>query len=242
MNKSFLLLWLLLVVITGRSQDATAPALPSRMQASTPSYGLPKVKGLIDLEQRKYGQSFAKSTLPTGAYDSLSLQEKFTYAMIHPERYAQNCSLIPPQLFEPDKIFGTLITTLYEHTLSNRQVSFLKDNRNAVMTWITSSVEESKKMGVNYKNAITIIDGWELIPFMIKYYKTAKNDTDVLTTLMLLMKQGAFDAFTTASFYEQLYGKNSSYRSYVSYSPATEQLLLKMAMDYYKKKSAAIPL
>ncbi|MBO9592493.1 MAG: hypothetical protein J7599_06240 [Niabella sp.] len=233
----FLLVALLTTATASWCQQAMDPPLPSRMQTSTPSYGLSKIKGLIDLEQRKYGKSFAKSTLPTGTYDSLTLQEKFTYTMIHPERYAQNCSLIPSQRFEPDKIFGTLVTTLYEHTLSNRQVSFLKDNRDSVMTWITNSVNESKKMGVNYKNAITIIDGWEAIPFMINYYKAAKNDTDVLTTLMLLMKQGAFEAFLHTACYEQLY---SNYQSAIAYSPATEQFLLKTAMDYYKKKSAAV--
>ncbi len=238
MNRAilFMLTVLLTTADAGRCQQTAAPAVSFRVQASTPSYGLSKIKALIDLEQRKTGRPFAQSPLSMGAFGSLSLQEKFTYAMIHPERYAQNCSLIPRRLFEPDKVFSNLITTFYEYSLSDRQVRFLKDNRDSVMTWVIRSVDESKKMGVNYKNAITIIDGWEMIPFMIRYYKTA-NDMDILTTLVLLMKQGSFDDFLHTTYYEQLYGKSSNYQSAIHYSPAAEQFLLKTAMDYYKKRS-----
>jgi len=239
MKHSMLLILtaLLMAATAGWSQQTTNRELPFRMQASVPPYGLSKVKVLISLEQRKYGKSYPNRPLPPGAYDSLLPQEKFTYAMIHPESFAQNCSLLPPQLFEKNKIFSTLATSFYENKLSNRQVRFLKDNRDSVMEWIIQSVDKSKKMGVNYKNAVTIINGWEMIPYLIHHYK-AVNDMDILTTLMLLMKLGVSDDFLPTTYYEQLYGKNSNYRSAINYSAAAEQFLLKTAMGYYKKRAS----
>lgn len=239
MNKSFLLLWLLFATTAARSQDTTPAELLFKKQLAEPSYGLAKIKVLIDVEQRKFKRPYQPVPLPSAIYDSLSPQEKFTYAMIHPESYRQNCSIYPANaLSGKGRLFGRLAGGFDENSISIRQRTFLHENKTLVMQLIREQVDQGNAMGTNYKEAIVEIDGWELIPFLVRYYAAAKNDRELLTSLMLLMKHGAFDPFTTASCYEQLYGKNSNYRSSIDYSAVNEQFLLKTAMAYYQKRSA----
>ncbi|MBZ4188846.1 hypothetical protein [Niabella beijingensis] len=237
MNRSILLLTLLLTTFAaGWGQHTTAS--PFKRELSEPSYGLSKIKGLITREQQKQAPSFGNRPLPSGVYDSLSLPEKFTYAMIYPETYLQNCSAYPGQLFKNGKLFGRLSAGFNENTMSSRQRAFLRENRELVMKLIRQHVDESHIMGLNYKEAIVEIKGWEMIPYLIGYYNKDKNDRDLLTTLMSLMKSGAYDAFVNTTYYDQLYGKNSRYLSAIDYTDSIGQFLLKTAAAYYKKEKA----
>src|SRR5689334_4808610 len=56
-----------------------------------PPYGLDRVKALIAKMESKSTDNFVATRLDAKVYDSLSFNEKFTYHMIHPESYSQNC-------------------------------------------------------------------------------------------------------------------------------------------------------
>jgi len=210
-----------------------------RAQPSIPPYGLSKIKALISKikpQSDEDNSDMGISRLPQKDYDALSLREKFTYTMIHPEMYAQNCAIFVPQTNEDQKIFGYLVSWMNEETWSDRQLQFLTKNRDSVMAIIKESVMRSKRMGVNYKDALVEVNAWEMIPFLVSYYKENKKDKDVLTTLMLLMKKGKYADFVKSQSYKNLYGVADNYESSMAFNKANEELTLQRAQAYYHSK------
>lgn len=209
-----------------------------RQRATTPPYGLDKVKGLIkDIQYKahEYGDS-GISALSATQFKSLSLREKFTYVMIHAEMYAQNCAIMMPLPEEHNKIFAHLLVWVDEEEWSDRQINFLRENRDSIMNFIKESTTRSGHMGVNYKAAIDIINGWEMIPFIIDYYHSKPKDKDALTLLLLLMKKGEYVDFIQSSSYKKLYDHDNSYEAFIQYNKANEDLILKRANGYYNEK------
>jgi len=211
-----------------------------RQRSTVPPYGLYKVRGLIKTIQFKaqeYGDA-GIAALTAAQFKSLSLREKFTYSMIHPEMYAQNCAIFMPQPDEQKKIFSHLMSWMDENQWSDRQIDFLRENRDSVMSIIKESTLRSGRMGVNYKDAVETINGWEMIPFIIDYYKSNPKDKDALTLLLLLMKKGEYVEFIQSSSYRQLYGSDYNYESYIRFNTANQDLVINRAMAYYGEKSS----
>src|SRR5690606_13176846 len=103
------------------------------------------------------------------------------------------------------RIFSQLETGFNEASWSQRQADFLIENRDSVMKLIEESVVRSKRMGINYKEAILEMNAWQMIPFIIRYIKSTAQDNDALTLLMLLMKRGEYDEFLKSTSYQKLY-------------------------------------
>ncbi|MBC9934724.1 hypothetical protein [Chitinophaga qingshengii] len=201
-----------------------------RRKLTVPPYGLAKVKALIDKIPYKEDDS---SPMENKDYLPLSLREKFTYHMIHAEISAQNCDVRPPIQDEDKKIFGQMADGMEESVWSDRQSKFLISNRDSVMALIKESVNRSKRMGANYKMAIVEINGREMIPFIIETYNKDQKDRDLLTLLMLLMKNNEYNPFMVSQSYRKLYGDNADYQSYIDYNKGNEDLIIKRATDYY---------
>jgi hypothetical protein len=203
-----------------------------RLKITSPPYGLAKIKVLIN--QLKLDENDMQALSQKG-YQGLSLREKFTYTMINPEAFAQNCDIMPEIKNEQNKIFAHLPVAFSEENYlwSDRQIKFLKANRDSVMALIRESTGRSKRLGANYKEAIVAVNGKEIIPFLIDTYYINKKDLDVLTVLLLLMKQNEYKTFLESTGYKKLYGENSDYNSFILYSQANEELIIKRAKDFY---------
>lgn len=202
-----------------------------RVKSTTPPYGLPKVKKLVTAITSGDDEQM---TMNTRDYSALSLREKFTYHMIHAEDYSQNCDAMPPIQDEQKKIFGHLPDAFDEYSWSERQRNFLSSNRDSVIALIRESAARSKRIGVNYKMAIVEINGREMIPFLIKTYKTDPKDHDLLTVLMLLMKNNEYQPFMASASYRKLYGEQADYQASLELNKANEELILKRAGDFYQ--------
>ncbi len=214
-------------------------AIEMRSKMTIPPYGLTKVKALIAKiipEEDNETTDASINAIPATDFSRLSLREKFTYTMIHAELYAQNCAIPEYQTQVDKKIFGTLLDGFNETSWSQRQTDFLNENRDSVMKLIQESVLRSKRMGVNYKHALVEINAWEMIPFIIDYAKKTPKDKDALTLLMLLMKRGEYQEFTTSTSFKKLYGDNSNYYAYLNYNKENEALIFKRALNYYKDR------
>ncbi|MBZ4188847.1 hypothetical protein [Niabella beijingensis] len=209
-----------------------------RQKISVPPYGLEKIKKMIPSIKDVPGDNSDEgvSALSPDAYQSLSLREKFTYTMIHPEMYAQNCSINMIHFHEHREIFGYLVSDGDEQTWSDRQLGFLRDNRDSVMALIKASATRSGRMGVNYKTAIVEMNGWEMIPYLTGFYTANKKDKDLLTVLMLLMKQGKFQPFLHSSSYKKLYGVDGNHENALDYNKANEELIISRARTYYAEQ------
>lgn len=206
-----------------------------RMKTTVPPYGLTKVKALIENITTTGDDNNA---LEAKDYLALSFREKFTYNMIQAESYSQNCDVMPPIQDEHKKIAGHLPDAFDEASWSSRQTDFLVSNRDSVMEIIKESANRSKRLGLNYKHAIVEINGVEMIPFLVEFYNRDHKDLDILTVLLLLMRNVKYPPFMSSVSYTKLYTDESNYYfSHLQYNKANEELIIKRAMDLYKSKN-----
>lgn len=201
-----------------------------RSKNTIPPFGLEKIKALVKTLSRDDEGVYPIKDID---YQKLSLREKFTYHMIYAENASQNCDAMPPIIDEDKKIFGQLPDAFEEASWSEKQEQFLIKNKDSVMALIKASVIRSKRVGLNYKQAIIVANGYQLIPFLVTTYKTDYKDHDLLTVLMLLLKKNKYKPFLEASSYIKLYGKKSNYLSYIAFNKANEELIISRAEAFY---------
>lgn len=202
-----------------------------------PPYSIEKIRILIGALKPVDNADGWTSTkaLSAKTYASLSLQEKFTYHMIHGETYSQNCDGIPPIPDEQKKLFGYLSDPFGEYEWADRQKKFFKDNKDSVVALMTESIKRSHHIGLNYKKVIVDINATEMIPLLISMYNEKKIDHDILTVLMLLMSKNKYPVFINSVSWQKLYGDpKSNRRGYLDFNTANEQLILQRAADFYK--------
>ncbi|NLR62268.1 hypothetical protein HGH93_29525 [Chitinophaga polysaccharea] len=204
-----------------------------RHKITRPPYGLEKVLTLV-----KNVASDENENLPIAQKDylALSLREKFTYHMIHAETYSQNCDAIPPDPDLQKKIFGQLPDAFDDFSWSERQGNFFQANRDSVIALMTESIGRTNRIGLNYKMAIVDINAREMIPLLINVYNRDHKDHDILTVLMLLMKNNEYGPFMTSPSFKKLYASTnyeSSYRAALTLNTANEELIIQRAKSFY---------
>jgi hypothetical protein len=202
-----------------------------RQHLSYPPYSLDKVNLVI--KKQVITDSEDNLVLKEKAYASLSLREKFTYNMLHGESFNQNCDAMPPIQDEQKKIFGYLPDAFDEFAWSDRQIAFFTGNKDSVLAWIKECTSKNNRVGINFKQAIIQMNASEMIPYLIAAYNTTKKDHDILTMLMLLMKEAKYAPFVSSASYKKLYGDESNYQDFISYNKANEELIIKRATDFY---------
>jgi len=247
MKKLCLLLLVLTAYHYSRAQDDDSNKPSSeeseeyhsyRLEITEPPYGLDKVSALIAKIKRTEGDNGDDGTeaLDQKTYLSLSLREKFTYNMIHPESYSQNCDAMPAVQDEQKKIFGQLPDAFGEYSWSEHQSKFFLANKDSVMAWMRSIISKDNRVGLNFKQVMVDINAKEMIPFLINMYNAEKKDHDILTVLMLLMKDNEYDEFLVSLSYKKLYAdKESSYKAYLNFNTANEELIIKRATNFYNE-------
>ncbi len=206
----------------------------SRLVTSEPPYNLEKIKGLIKKVSHVEKDDGYTEELVNNIYFGLSLREKFTYHMVHPESYSQNCDGFPAVPDEEKKIFGELPEVYGEYGWSDRQLKFFTANRDSVLAYIKFYVTKEKHIALNYKQVIADVNGKELIPLLVSTYNIEKKDHDILTVLMLLMRDNEYPPFMVSLSFKKLYAdKESSYQSFLNFNSANEELIIKRATDFY---------
>jgi hypothetical protein len=213
------------------------PALFVDEDETVPPYGLDSVKAFI--KKIKYvedpeGGEMSSEVLDPKLYASLSFPEQFTYHMVHPESYSQNCDILPRQENEDQRIFGHLPDIFGEYDWSERQLNFFKNNRDTVERLMKPLIEKGNKIGGNFKEAVVEMNATDLIPYLIKFYNKEKKDHYILTILMLLMKNNQYPEFMSSSSYKKLYGvEEGEYAAYLVYNKANEDLIIQRATNFY---------
>lgn len=207
-----------------------------RLQISAPPYGLTKVRELCYSLKAMEDSPIdtTKITEEQKSYRQLSLREKFTYNMIHPEWYRQICSSMPIILYEDKKIFAQLPNPFAEHGWSEQQSKFFIYHRDSVVVFLRDCVAKGLRVGVNFKHVIVNVNAKELIPIVISTYKLQKKDHDILTVLMLLMRNSGYKPFVASSLYKSLYAdEHASYKSSVDWTFENEALIIKLSNNFY---------
>jgi len=246
MKKSFLLLLVLPAAYCCMAQDTSDTAKASqasqeyhnsRLKDSYPQFNLPKIEGLVAAIKKTPADGDDGEIIAPDqkTYLALSLRERFTYHMIHPESYSQNCDGgLPATADEEKKIFGELPDGFDEYSWSSRQRKFFLANRDSVIAFMKYCITADKTIGLNFKQVITDINAQELIPLIIDTYNLTKKDHDLLTVLLLLMRDNEYAPFLVSASYKKLYaGDDAGYKAFLNFNSENEALILKRAADFF---------
>ena len=244
MKKATLLL-LAIVASKAVAQDVKAsdvsPATKRyheyRQAATEPTYGLAKVKALLKATSATKGDEMDSKVLPSAAWNRLTTPERFTYCMLHGEVSSQNCDAMPWIVDEEHKVFAYPPSFHDgEESWSDRQRAFLSGHRSAVIGLLRSTIREKRRVGVNLKAAIVEIHANELIPDLVSAYDRDRKDNDLLSVLMLLMKDGKDKPFLASITYRKLYGPKASYQAFIVANDANQKLMVQRAMAFYHRR------
>jgi hypothetical protein len=206
-----------------------------RTTATEPSSGLAKIKAMV---ARLKADGDDNRRMPAKEFDALSFQQKFTYTMIHAEDMAQDCNEMPVIIDEDKKIFAYPAAAFDDQAAwSDQQRAFLHKNRTRVISMLRSTIKQKNRVGVNFKQAIVELDAYELIPDLVAVYNKTKKDQDIISVLMILMKDGKFGPFLASSTYTKLYGEGANYQAYDVANDANRKLMIGRAMAYYKQRT-----
>jgi hypothetical protein len=207
-------------------------------ELSTPHYGLDKVQAAINkvVHQDYKPQGFF--ALTNSQYASLTLDEKFTYNMIHAEWYSQMCDMMPLFLYRDSiawRIFPQLPRFFGEYSWSNRQRDFFKNNRDSVIRLIKETIIHDGTAGLNLLTVIVDLNAKELTPLLIDTYRRYHSNHYILTTLMILMKNNRYAEFFRSPQYAQLYDLTSSgaHTDYLPYTTKNIEFILQQATKFY---------
>jgi hypothetical protein len=206
---------------------------------TVPSAGLEKIKSLrtkfVYIEDGESGTD----SLDAKVYDSLTLREKFTYNVIHPESWAQNCDILPFQKEKASRIFGTLPNIYNEYDWSDHQMAFFKDNRDSVQAWMREQIEKDGRVGENFRELIVATNATGMIPVLAEAARKETNDHYSLTALILLMEKNQYGEYVNSSSYKKL-ADHSSYEHppYLVYNKANEDLIIQRATNFYNGLAA----
>jgi hypothetical protein len=233
-----------LSALQGDASRATAKSRAyheQRLAFTEPVYGLKKIRALVDALDKARDTDLDTSTnaLPSKKYNSLTLQEKFTYCMIHGEVHSQNCDPMPAELFEERKIFGEpLGTSNNDESWSDRQLGFLLSHRRAVIGLLRDTIRSQHEVGLNLKQTIIELDAYEMIPDIVAVFQKSRvKDLDILSVACVLMRDGKFRPFLKSQTYRKMYGdKDANYQSGINDNPQNEELTISRAMAYYKSR------
>lgn len=204
-----------------------------RITATAPPYGLAKVRNLI---KRTKEDEDGNVVISSKAFNALSTKEKFTYCMIHGEVFSQNCNGMPGVLDEEKKIFSHPASSFSEEDWSKRQEAWVKSHRRDVIALLRATIRARHRVGVNLKKAILDLDAYDLIPDLVAAYRPSNKDQDILSTLCVLMKDGSYPPFLKSATYRKLYGKDSSYQSFIMANAANQKLTIDRAMAFYRSR------
>lgn len=205
-----------------------------RCESTDPAVPTARVKSLI--KHIKPDQDDNRA-LADKVYNSLTVDEKFAYAMLHGEDFSQNCNEMSVLADEQKKIFAYPPGAFGDEAVwSERQRKFLKDNRSQVISLLRSTMKKKHRAGVNLKQAIVELNAVELIPDLVSLYKSQRKDHDILTVLMLLMKEGRFKPFMESASYKKLYGDDSNYQAYLVANTANQDLVMERALAFHKNR------
>ena len=208
-----------------------------RFETTEPPFGLSKVKALIKgIKPVKGDEDSMGDVRATAAWGRMTTEERFTYCMLHGEDPSQNCSAMPWIVDEEHKVFAYPAGFFGDEVWSDRQMAFLRGHRSDVVRLLRETIRARGRVGSNLKDTITYLNTNELIPDLIWAYQRDRKDQDILSVLMLLMREGKYAPFLASSTYKKLYGEGASEGSYLAATEANQKLMFERATAFYRTR------
>lgn len=210
--------------------EATKRYLAAREKWTEPSYGLAKVKSLIKGLKRDVDEN---RILKKSLYDKLTFGEKFTFTCLHAEEYSQNCDAMPPIKDEEKLILSHFPDAFSEAMWSQRQVSFLTDNRDRVIQLLRETINKKREIGLNLKRVIYQISAIELVPDILRNLSWNPWDMDCYSLITGMLNERAYAPFKSSAMGKEMYGEESNYRTWISATPQAKATIVSFAKSYY---------
>ncbi len=208
-----------------------------RFETTQPPYGLAKVKAIIKgIKPKKGGVDDMGDVRATAAWGRMTTEERFTYCMLHGEDPSQNCNAMPWLVDEERKVFAYPAGFFGDEVWSERQMAFLRSRRSDVVRLLRGTIRARGRVGANLKDTIAYLNTNELIPDLIWAYNRDRKDQDILTVLMLLMREGKYAPFMASPTYKKLYGEGAMSDSFVVANEANRKLMFERAMAFYRTR------
>ncbi|TDX02053.1 hypothetical protein [Dinghuibacter silviterrae] len=212
-----------------------------RIQAM-PAFGYKMIKAAIDTINDTIHEE-ESTGLNDSAYNALTLDQKFAYNLMHPEFYAQNCSIMPEHTDSVNKdtkegehIYAYLPQYFDLLEWSDRQEEFFKDNKDSVAVLIRNIIARQNRVSNDLKWVIDEANITSLIPTLMDTYKQQPGPKDhyILTLLMRLMEQNKYPEFMQSASYKKLFANGANTGSaYLAYNQANEDLIFQRATRFY---------
>jgi hypothetical protein len=207
----------------------------AREKSTKPLFGVAKMEAIIKTLKRGDDDSMK---MADAQYNALSPADKFVYCMLHGEDFTQNCSETGPMYQEERRIFGYIPGPFHDEEIwSNRQMSFMKNNRAQMVGWLRSTIQGRRHVGANIKAIIVELRLNELIPALETEYKRSRKDHDILSVLLILMKEGKYQPFLSSPMYKKLYGDQENYWASITATMANQRSILNMASAYFRSRT-----
>lgn len=167
-------------------------------------------------------------------FQSLSPSELFTYCMINYEWYNQNCSgrIITKQ--DEPQLYGTFYRKYREFVWSDRQLNALKQHRDTIFHLLRTVISKDGFIGTNSLLMMESLNFREGIPIVLEQLDKKENN-DLYTLLMLLMRKGDYAKFKKTTIYEDIYGPESHIRSAIDNSQENRDLIRNMAKSFFEQ-------
>lgn len=200
------------------------------------------VSGEDSLFKGRYYHAFGHQ-LSSETFRSLNTRDMFSYCMIAPEFYMQNCGSLGRM--RGRQIFGVFYRgDIPLEYWSKRQLVALHANRDSVVKYIVQMWPALDFIGENTKDLLVELMVWELIPKVLDKLQVSPADNELYSLLVQIMMRLKFRPFEESPIYEQLYGPASYIGSQVESNDDNRNEIIKLAKDCFetRDKSPRSPL
>jgi len=171
------------------------------------------------LEVHKEEEGFIPIKLTDEEFNSLNVMQGLIYALEYPESYHQICMRFAPDYEWDKKIHANLQSTIQGAVMSKRQLNYLKNNRDTVVSYINFCIGGLNYASTPIKKLIVDMNMVECIPNIMKLVRIPGYfDTYNLTVLMKLMTKNNYKPFLDSVIYNDVYGKKANYKTSISFS------------------------
>lgn len=173
----------------------------------------------------------AMKLMSQAAFDSLSPEEKFTFAMSFPEQFQQICAFRPPQELK-GKIYLNLAYVFTGSVMSKRQKEFLLNNPRQTIDLIRQTTTDTSFIGYNYKLTIRDLNAFELVPLVIANYRKT-HDNDLLSLLIEMMLKNRYAPFLRSEIGKE-FKTEMDFRynkRFLAFTKERERIILKYATE-----------
>jgi hypothetical protein len=173
--------------------------------------------------------------LTEGEFKKLNLRQRISY-FCYPEEFSQNCDAGEMEDSPKMAILVWIGDNQPDGDNSQRQIESMQQQRDSVIILLKECGSANNRYSDVMKRILIEVNGWELIPDLIKAYDalTIKEST-YLTTLIRFMSDAEYKPFKQSAI-----GKLVDDGQWeIPYTTANETLLISLAKQFHaeKKKS-----